>query len=85
MAWHHPVQLLWNWCKQIKLCLAGVREGQGGQLEAKPAAGGSLEAVAEEQAAAEGAARQARVRVCASQSPVMAHSGYSIRGNECLL
>ena len=43
-----------------------MREGQDGQPEAEPAAIGSLESVAEEQAAAEGAARQARVSFCAS-------------------
>ena len=47
------------------LCLAGVREDQDGQIEAEPAIVASLEAVAEEQAAAEGAARQARVSLCA--------------------
>ena len=50
--------------------LAGVREGQDGQLEAEPAVVGSLEAVAEEQAAAEGAARQARVSLRASKSHI---------------
>ncbi|KAL0025732.1 hypothetical protein WJX77_008069 [Trebouxia sp. C0004] len=40
----------------------GVAEGQDRQQEAEPAVVGSLEAVAEEQSAAEGAARQARAR-----------------------
>ncbi len=61
------VPSLWKWCGEDKLCLVGVREGQDGQLEAEPAVVGSLEAVAEEQAAAEGAARQARVSFCASK------------------
>ncbi len=60
------VPSLWKWCGENKLCLAGVREGQDGQPEAEPAIVSSLEAVAEEQAAAEGAARQARVSLRAS-------------------
>ena len=61
-----------------------MREDQDGQLGAEPAAVGSLEAVAEEQAAAEGAARQARVSLCA-QNPAMALSIFSDGGNECLM
>ncbi len=64
-----PAPSLWKWCRQKMLCLAGVREGQDGQLEAEPAVVASLEAVAEEQAAAEGAARQARVSFRASETP----------------
>ncbi len=41
--------------------MSGVKEGNQEEEEAQAAPVGSLEAVAEEQAAAEGAARQARV------------------------